>query len=227
MLMNLFSSFDPITSFFGLMPLNWISALLHLLLIPSLFWVKKNRMTYILFKILNFLFKEISIVMTGKKTGAQMIFISLLLFIMFNNFMGLFPYIFTASSHLTFSLLFALSLWISFMMFGWINLTNSMFSHLLPMGTPMILMPFLVCIETISNIIRPGTLSIRLTANMISGHLLMTLLGNQGSSISLILMIFFILIQSMLLILEVSVSIIQAYVFSILSSLYSGELNSH
>jgi F-type H+-transporting ATPase subunit a len=86
-------------------------------------------------------------------------------------------------------------------------------------------MPFMVCIETISNVIRPGTLAVRLTANIIAGHLLLTLIGNTGNSLSTILLTFLIFSQVALLLLESAVSIIQAYVFAVLSTLYSREVN--
>lgn len=93
------------------------------------------------------------------------------------------------------------------------------------MGTPSPLIPLLVCIERIRNLIRSGTLAIRLTANIISGHLLLTLVGNQGSNLSLIILIILIFFQTLLILLEISVSLIQSYVFTILASLYSGESN--
>jgi F-type H+-transporting ATPase subunit a len=82
-----------------------------------------------------------------------------------------------------------------------------------------------VCIETIRNIIRPGTLAVRLRANIIAGHLLLTLLGNTGNSLSSFLLIFLIVGQIALLILESAVAIIQSYVFAVLSTLYSREVN--
>jgi F-type H+-transporting ATPase subunit a len=81
-----------------------------------------------------------------------------------------------------------------------------------------------VIIETIRNIIRPGTLAIRLSANIIAGHLLLTLLGNTGNSLSSILISFLIITQLLLLTLESAVAIIQAYVFTILRTLYSREI---
>jgi len=86
-------------------------------------------------------------------------------------------------------------------------------------------MPFMVCIETIRNIIRPITLAVRLTANIIAGHLLLTLLGNTGNSLSLLIITFLLIAQIALLTLETAVAIIQAYVFSVLSTLYSREVN--
>ncbi|WP_432652627.1 F0F1 ATP synthase subunit A [Proteus terrae] len=105
------------------------------------------------------------------------------------------------------------------------NHTQHIFAHLVPQGTPAILIPFMVCIETISNVIRPGTLAVRLTANIIAGHLLITLLGNTGPSISLILVNILIITQIALLVLESAVSIIQSYVFAVLRTLYSREVN--
>jgi F-type H+-transporting ATPase subunit a len=86
-------------------------------------------------------------------------------------------------------------------------------------------MPFIVCIETISNVIRPGTLAVRLTANIIAGHLLLTLLGNTGPSISYSIISILIVTQIALLVLESAVAIIQSYVFSVLRTLYSREVN--
>ena len=99
-----------------------------------------------------------------------------------------------------------------------------MFAHLVPQGTPPILIPFMVLIETIRNIIRPGTLAVRLAANIIAGHLLLTLLGNTGPSITIMMVLFLIIIQTLLLTLEFAVSIIQSYVFAILRTLYSSEV---
>lgn len=100
-----------------------------------------------------------------------------------------------------------------------------MFCHLVPQGTPGVLMPFIVLIETISNIIRPGTLAVRLTANIIAGHLLITLLGNTGPGIITAIVSILIITQILLLTLESAVSIIQSYVFAVLSTLYSSETN--
>nr|YP_009701198.1 ATP synthase F0 subunit 6 [Idgia oculata]QEQ14404.1 ATP synthase F0 subunit 6 [Idgia oculata] len=220
MMMNLFSSFDPTTTFN--LKLNWLSTFLCFLMIPPLYWMIPSRLNLIWKFILNALHKEFKILMPQK--GVTLIFTSLFSLILFNNFLGLFPYIFTSSSHMTFTLTLALPLWLSFMIFGWLNNTIHMFSHLVPQGTPPILMPFMVCIETISNIIRPGTLAIRLSANMIAGHLLLTLLGNTGTMLTSLMINLLIIIQLLLLILEFAVSMIQSYVFAVLVTLYSSEV---
>nr|AYU71324.1 ATP synthase F0 subunit 6 [Scirtes sp. 2 ACP-2013] len=224
MMTNLFSSFDPSTSILSF-SLNWSSTLISCSLIPCMYWMIPSRLSMIWMKILKTLHEEFKILIKSNKTpGSTLIFISLFSLIVFNNFMGLFPYIFTSSSHMSMTLSLALPLWLSFMLFGWINNTQHMFAHLVPQGTPPALMPFMVCIETISNIIRPGTLAIRLMANMISGHLLLTLLGNTGSKMSIIMLNILIITQLLLLTLESAVAIIQSYVFAVLSTLYSSEV---
>nr|QIV24839.1 ATP synthase F0 subunit 6 [Sceleocantha sp. 4 MJ-2019] len=219
---NLFSSFDPTTNF--KLSLNWLSTLIGLMLIPSAIWLIPARKHVLWMNITSALHKEFKILLGSSFKGSTLIFISLFSLILFNNFLGLFPYIFTSTSHMTMTFSLALPLWISFMIYGWINNTIHMLAHLVPQGTPPALMPFMVCIETISNIIRPGTLAVRLAANMIAGHLLMTLLGNTGQSLTLVMINFLIITQILLLVLESAVAIIQSYVFAILSTLYSSEV---
>nr|YP_010309878.1 ATP synthase F0 subunit 6 [Biston regalis]UMR55006.1 ATP synthase F0 subunit 6 [Biston regalis] len=225
MMSNLFSIFDPSTNLFNL-SINWISTFLGLVFIPYGFWLIPNRHYYLWNFILTKLHNEFkNLLKNNYFQGSTFIFISLFSFILFNNFLGLFPYIFTSTSHLTLSLSISLPLWMSFMLYGWINNYQHMFSHMIPQGTPTILMPFMVLIETISNIIRPSTLAVRLTANMIAGHLLMTLLSSTGSNMTYYMIMFLIIIQILLLILESAVAVIQSYVITILSTLYSSEVN--
>jgi len=87
-------------------------------------------------------------------------------------------------------------------------------------------MPFMVLIETIRNVIRPGTLAVRLAANIIAGHLLLTLLGNTGPLMSSYFILSLLIgSQLLLLTLESAVAIIQSYVFAVLRTLYTREIN--
>nr|YP_010222489.1 ATP synthase F0 subunit 6 [Aethus nigritus]UCC45900.1 ATP synthase F0 subunit 6 [Aethus nigritus] len=222
MMTNLFSTFDPATSIH--LSMNWISTFLGFLMLPLSFWMLPNRVNFLMNSLIMHLYKEFKLLMGPNFKGGSLLMISLFMFILMNNIMGLLPYIFTSSSHLTFSITLALPMWLSIMIFGWFNHTNHMFTHLVPSGTPSVLMPFMVMIETISNIIRPGSLAVRLTANMIAGHLLMSLLGNNSIEISKSILPFIMSIQVMLMLFETAVAIIQAYVFSILSTLYTSEV---
>nr|ART66021.1 ATP synthase F0 subunit 6 [Polycheles coccifer] len=221
---SLFSIFEPTSSIFSA-PLNWLSTSLGALFVPYLFWVSPSRWSLLWLKIITYLHTEFKTLLKPSYKMSTIIFISLFSLIIFNNSLGLFPYIFTSSSHLIMTLSLSLPLWISFMMFGWINHTNHMFTHLVPQGTPSFLMPLMVLIETISNLIRPGTLAVRLAANMIAGHLILTLLSQTGSTLTLSLLMFLLFSQILLLILEAAVAIIQSYVFSTLSTLYASEIN--
>ncbi len=96
-------------------------------------------------------------------------------------------------------------------------------AHLIPVGTPLILMSFIVIVEVLSNLIRPLALTFRLTANIMAGHLLMSLIGGALISLSFSFIVLGSLVQSLLVIIELGVSVIQAYVFSTLLILYISE----
>nr|AZL35845.1 ATP synthase F0 subunit 6 [Ectemnonotum fruhstorferi] len=221
MMTNLFSVFDPST---GTLSLNWMSTLIIMMILPMMFWTIPSRILSMNLIIMKKLYNELKLLMGNKYLGNSMMFITMFFYILVNNMMGLLPYIFTSSSHLVFTLSLALPMWLMLMIFGWLNHTNKMFFHMIPLGTPSLLMPFMVCIETMSNIIRPGSLAVRLTANMIAGHLLMTLLGNLTMNMNKIMMLSMIMMQMMLMLFETAVAIIQAYVFTVLSTLYSSEI---
>lgn len=225
MISNLFSIFDPSTNLFNI-SFNWIRTILGIIFIPYSFWLIPNRhfllWNFILLKLHNE-FK--TLLKNNYFQGSTFIFISIFSFILFNNFLGLFPYIFTRTRHLTLSLSISLPLWLRFIIYGWLNNSQHIFIHIIPQGTPTILIPFIVLIETIRNIIRPGTLAVRLTANIIAGHLLITLLRGTGPSIPRYFIIILVIIQILLLILESAVAVIQSYVIAILSTLYSREVN--
>lgn len=221
MIINIFNIFDPSTR--NLFSLNWLRTLIIFIILPKQFWLIPSRYNILWIKLINYIYYEFKTLINYSFSNI-IIFICLFIFIITNNFFGLFPYIFTSSRHLRFSLSISLSIWITIIIYGWLNYTNDIFSHLTPIGTPSILIPFMVLIESISLAIRPITLSVRLTANIIAGHLLLSLLGSTGTIISFSIIIFLLLTQILLFILEISVSLIQAYVFSILSSLYRREI---
>nr|YP_009735118.1 ATP synthase F0 subunit 6 [Acropyga guianensis]QBG38617.1 ATP synthase F0 subunit 6 [Acropyga guianensis] len=220
MMMNLFSIFDPSTS--CNCSLNWLSVNIIFILFPFQIWLIPSRFQMIFNLIMNYIFKEFKILINYSLSNMIM-FLSLFLIIIINNFLGLFPYIFTASSHMSFCMSLSLTLWMSMMMFSILNYINDLFTHLMPQGTPYILMPFMVMIESISLIIRPITLAIRLTANMIAGHLLLSLLGSSNQISNNFTIYLIISSQFILFFLELAVSMIQAYVFTILMTLYSSE----
>jgi len=221
MITNLFSVFDPRRSILNIQ-INWIRTILGIILLPYIYWLPPTRTSWVAVKITKILRKEFKLLSSTK--GLSTLVLPLLLLIIINNSLGLLPYVFTRTRHITITFTLALPIWLSFILYGWINHTNHIFTHLVPQGTPGPLIIFIVLIETVRNVIRPGTLAIRLAANIIAGHLLLTLLGNQGPRITLTLMSGLIITQILLLILESAVALIQSYVFVVLRVLYSSEV---
>nr|BBN79979.1 ATP synthase F0 subunit 6 [Grandidierella japonica] len=220
MLTNLFSIFDPATTMNTAM--NWAAMATSLLLLPTLFWKTKGRLLIPFNSLMSYLFSEFKPLL-NKSPSALLIMLGLFVFIMLNNVFGLMPYIFTCTSHMSISMMMALPMWLGMMAHGWTFNTSNLLIHLVPKGTPMALMPFMVIIETISNIIRPLTLAIRLAANMIAGHLLITLLTSVTPFTPLSALPVLMSAQLSLNLLETAVAFIQAYVFSVLITLYASE----
>lgn len=225
---NLFSSFDPMVNIIRFrIRLNWISRAIPLLFLPQAYWMTNSQLLKTIQNIINYLYGELSAVFgLVALPGTVFIFLRFFFFIFFCNLIGLAPYIFTRSSHMSFTLTLALPIWIGSIVFSIKNQYNRLFAHLVPRGTPVALIPVMVIIETVRNVIRPGTLSIRLAANIVAGHLLLTLLGSQGPAARGLIILGLIISLVLLLCLELAVACIQAYVFTILSSLYLNELRT-
>ena len=221
MITNLFSSFDPISSTFSFQA-NWLSTSIFLIVIFPSFWLRNPKSGILVNEILNRILKEF--VPLFKRYKNLVFFITIFLFILVNNLFGLIPYTFTRTSHLAVSLSMALTLWLRFIIYGWVNNTKHMFAHLVPLGTPIVLIPFIVLIETVRNIIRPITLSVRLAANLTAGHLLLILLGERIVGATPLIILRVTAAQLALITLEGAVAVIQSYVFATLTTLYAREV---
>ena len=138
------------------------------------------------------------------------------------NLISLIPYTFAYTAQLVAIILLSITLWIGITIIGLAKHGWSYFSLFVPTGTPLPLVPILVIIELLSYTSRAISLGLRLSANILSGHLLMFILGSLilnlmntsfiGLLGGLIPMIGVIIIT----ILELAISIIQGYVFCIL-----------
>nr|YP_010567782.1 ATP synthase F0 subunit 6 [Percopsis omiscomaycus]UZC54747.1 ATP synthase subunit 6 [Percopsis omiscomaycus]UZC55007.1 ATP synthase subunit 6 [Percopsis omiscomaycus] len=151
---------------------------------------------------------------------------SLMIFLITINMLGLLPYTFTPTTQLSLNMGLAVPMWLATVIIGMRNQPTHSLAHLLPEGTPTLLIPVLIIIETISLFIRPLALGVRLTANLTAGHLLIQLIAT-AVFVLLPLMPTIALLTSVLLflltLLEVAVAMIQAYVFVLLLSLYLQE----
>nr|WMY90154.1 ATP synthase F0 subunit 6 [Symphurus sp.] len=192
---------------------------------PSLLWTK-DRLTalqsWFIGQTVSQLFSPISL--AGQKWAPLLI--PLLIFIMTMNVLGLLPYTFTPTTQLSLNLGLALPLWLATVLLGFRNSPTHSFAHFLPEGTPNLLIPILIAIETISLFIRPLALGVRLTANLTAGHLLIQLISTAALALAPLYATVGILISVLLLLLtllEVAVALIQAYVFVLLVCLYLQE----
>nr|YP_214802.1 ATP synthase F0 subunit 6 [Ambystoma dumerilii]AAT49241.1 ATP synthase F0 subunit 6 [Ambystoma dumerilii] len=151
---------------------------------------------------------------------------SLMIFLITMNLLGLLPYTFTPTTQLSLNLGLAVPFWLATVLIGLRNQPTAALGHLLPEGTPTLLIPILIIIETSSLFIRPLALGVRLTANLTAGHLLIQLI----STAVFVLMpmmpttaIITAVVLFLLTLLEIAVAMIQAYVFVLLLSLYLQE----
>nr|WNH19858.1 ATP synthase F0 subunit 6 [Scombrolabrax heterolepis]BAN83664.1 ATPase subunit 6 [Scombrolabrax heterolepis] len=155
-----------------------------------------------------------------------LMYTSLTLFLISLNMLGLLPYTFTPTTQLSINLGLAVPLWLATVIIGMRNQPTEALGHLLPEGTPVPLIPALIIIETISLLIRPLALGVRLTANLTAGHLLIQLVSTATAVLLPMMPAVAILTMGLLLLLtllEVAVAMIQAYVFVLLLSLYLQE----
>lgn len=149
--------------------------------------------------------------------------LTLFLFILLGNLLGMTLYSFTITSHvvITFSLSFAF--FIAVLIIGISIQKISFLKTFIPSGSPMALLPLMIVIEVASYFSRPFSLGIRLFANMMSGHTLLAILANFTLVISkkniIIGAIPFLLIV-VIIGLEAMIAFLQAYVFTVLLSIY-------
>jgi F-type H+-transporting ATPase subunit a len=221
MITNLFSTFDPSTS---TMSIAWLIILIAVIPFSTKIWKLNQTTSLILQKIIKTFKKEVKYTLGDPEKGTEILVILIFITILPLNFLALYPQIFSATAHLTVTLPLSLTVWLTIMIFGWTKNTNHILEHLLPQGTPGALMNFMVIIELVRNLIRPITLCVRLTANMIAGHLLISLLGNAMLTLSMTGNILAIVSPLILAILESAVACIQAYVFITLITLYTAEI---
>ncbi len=151
---------------------------------------------------------------------------ALFIYILVNNLVGMVPYSFAPTSHfiLTFSISFTVVIGATILGFQIHGL--KFFSLFVPSGCPLGLLPLLVLIEFISYLARNVSLGLRLAANVLSGHMLLNILGGFTYNImSQVIIYFFLGLLPLLFIiafsgLEIGIAFIQAQVFVVLSSSY-------
>nr|YP_010577954.1 ATP synthase F0 subunit 6 [Pyrrhura griseipectus]YP_010578653.1 ATP synthase F0 subunit 6 [Pyrrhura amazonum]UZP15344.1 ATP synthase F0 subunit 6 [Pyrrhura griseipectus]UZP16903.1 ATP synthase F0 subunit 6 [Pyrrhura amazonum] len=208
-------------------PLILLSMLLPALLLPmpNNRWLT-NRLSTLQLWAINMITKQLMTPLNKPGHKWAIILTSLMLMLLTINLLGLLPYTFTPTTQLSMNMALAFPLWLATLLTGLRNQPTASLGHLLPEGTPTPLIPALIMIETVSLLIRPLALGVRLTANLTAGHLLIQLISTATITLLPIMPTVSILTATVLLlltILEVAVAMIQAYVFVLLLSLYLQE----
>ncbi len=151
---------------------------------------------------------------------------SLFMFILIANLLGMFPYFFTVTSQVIITATMAIAVILTVIVYGFWKHKLHFFKLFVPSGLPIVLLPFVTFIEVLSFISRPISLSIRLFANMLAGHITLkvfagfvTTLGSLGF-VGILGAILPLAATVALTALEFLVAVLQAYVFAILTSLY-------
>ena len=158
---------------------------------------------------------------TGKEGMKYFPFVfTLFLFILFGNFLGLMPYGFTFTSHIIVTFTMAITIFIGVIVIGLTRHGLHFFSLFVPPGTPLAMAFVLAPLEFFSFLIRPITLSLRLFANMLAGHILLKVLAGFIISLGLLAGWVPFLAVFGITLLELMVAAIQAYVFALLTCLY-------
>lgn len=187
----------------------------------------KNRYGYIIEKLYLEVNKLVKDMIPGEYKRYIPFSLILFLFILGNNILGLIPYSFTTTSHIIMTFTMSLSIMIGVTLIGLFKHKFKFFTLFLPSGLNQggvkVLIPLIFFIEVISYLIRVISLSVRLSANLISGHTLLNIIANFGLKYSLsipILVLIPISFLSAVYLLEIAVAVIQAYVFTLLTTTY-------
>jgi len=152
---------------------------------------------------------------------------SLFLFILVSNLFGMFPYFFTVMSHIIITFAFAMLVISIVLIYGFWKNGFGFLKLFVPQGVPAVLVPIIVAIEILSFISRPISLSVRLFANMLAGHITLKVfagfavsmigaLGAAGYAVAILPIAFTVALTA----LEFLVAFLQAYVFAILTCMY-------
>ncbi|MDE0538784.1 MAG: F0F1 ATP synthase subunit A [Rhodospirillales bacterium] len=144
---------------------------------------------------------------------------TLFMFVLFGNFLGMLPYSFTFTSHLAVTFALAAFIFIAVTLIAVFKHGIKFFSFFLPHGVPIAMAPLLIPIEIISYLSRPVSLSVRLFANMMAGHTLLKVVAGFVVPLGIFGVV---PIAGLVAVtaLELLISFLQAYIFTILTCIY-------
>lgn len=161
----------------------------------------------------------------GAKPFFPFIF-SIFIFIFFCNFFGMFPDSLAVTSHIIVNFTIALSLFVVILIAGFVKHGLHFFHLFAPPGVPKVMLPFMVPLELFSFLVRPFSLSIRLFANMLAGHIMLGVFA--GMTVSLVAASWALKPLGILPLVanigitgfEFFVAFLQAYIYAVLAAVY-------
>nr|WP_245413859.1 F0F1 ATP synthase subunit A [Fulvimarina endophytica] len=151
---------------------------------------------------------------------------SIFTFVLVANLIGMFPYFFTVTSHIIVTFALAMVVMSVVVGYGIAKHGGSWFKVFIPSGVPAAILPFVVLIEIISFLSRPVSLSVRLFANMLAGHITLKVFAgfvvtlSSLGAVGVIGSILPLLMAVAITALEFLVAFLQAYVFAVLTCMY-------
>ncbi|HUZ64008.1 MAG TPA: F0F1 ATP synthase subunit A [Acetobacteraceae bacterium] len=152
---------------------------------------------------------------------------TLFFFILFGNLLGLFPYFFAFTSHIAVTATLAVAVFLLTIIVGLSIHKLHFFSYFVPPGAPKLLIPLMVLIEILTFLSRPISLSVRLFANIVAGHVLwevfagfMLMIAFALGSVGLVAAVLPLVVNVVLVGFELLVAFLQAYVFAVLTCIY-------
>ena len=228
MLVDVFSRFDDLNfTFFQSSVFIWGGCWFFLLTTIRGFWFVTDKVN-LLFTLFGDFFYSIRIATNARYlSGYIRLIISLFLILIISNLSGLIPYFFSTTAHLVCTLSISIPFWLVIIISAIITNLKQWASHYVSPQSALGLGWILGALELLSVLIRPITLSVRMTANLSAGHIIIGLIGcilaatvGGVGFFSWRIVAFFQLIYFMF---EIVIIIVQSYVITILITLYCNE----
>jgi ATP synthase subunit 6 len=216
-------------NFFGLDINNsilyiFITIILTIIILKSIkidYIIINNSFSYYFHFLFKLLFKQYSDVLTLFASYFIPFLISLFFFILFANLLALIPYSFAITSQIIITFVLSSTIILGITITGILKHGFKFINLFIPSGLPLLLLPLIFIIEIISYLSRIISLSVRLSANIISGHILLYILSSFGYKVGIVSSILlFIPFLFIFYFLELGVALIQAFVFTILTGTY-------
>jgi len=220
------------STFFAILGLNFISFLFLFSFIYQT--IVPNRWQYLIEGFYNLSLELVNSNISINKAQRHFPFVFVIFIAtLVTNLIGMIPYSFTLASHIIVTFFLGLTIYLGANVLGVRKHGISILGLFLPPGVPIAMVPALVIIEFISYIFKPISLSVRLFANLMAGHILLKVIAGfawtlmlSSSSVVAFLSIPTLVMLFILIGLELAVSLIQAYVFTVLTCMFINDASN-